>query len=471
MKKQNISGKKIYLRELREEDASEEYCNWLNDSVVNKYLETKKCTLNELKEYIKKKVDDSNVCFFGIFVKENDKHIGNIKLEPIDFQQKKATLGILIGNKEYWGKGIGTDATKLILDHAFNDLNLEEIKLGVISENKAAIRVYEKVGFVIDHINKNKVKYENKLYDQILMKIKNIPNTPKDNINLKLALGTVQFGLDYGINNKEGKIPKDNVFEILKFAFENDISVLDTAHSYGDSESIIGEFVRKNKSNFKIVSKISSTNPKDTEKFFKESLKKLNIDCIYGYLLHNFKSFLENKESWSKLEHLKAEGKVEKIGFSLYYPEEVKYLLENDISFDVIQVPFSIFDQRFSKIFPLLKEKGVEIHVRSIFLQGLMFKDPNGLEEKFIKIKDKLLTLLSISEETKIPISALCINFASLNKNIDKVLVGVDCLENLKNNIRALGSQKEVKKVYEKLLKLKEDDEEIILPFNWNKEE
>ena len=167
-----IDGRRIYLRELKEEDASQEYCNWLNDPVVNKFLETKKATVEELKQYIKEKKENPNCLFFGIFLKGNNKHVGNIKLEPIKFNNKKATLGILIGNKNYWGQGIGTEATKLLVNYAFNTLDLIEVNLGVISENQAAIKAYMNAGFKIDKINKKSTRYGNKYYDAVVMSIK-----------------------------------------------------------------------------------------------------------------------------------------------------------------------------------------------------------------------------------------------------------------------------------------------------------
>jgi len=289
---------------------------------------------------------------------------------------------------------------------------------------------------------------------------------------MKLALGSAQFGLNYGINNKKGKVPKEEVFKILEHASKKEIDTIDTASGYGDSEEIIGEFIQKNSHkchNLRIISKLSSDEEGEAESLFKESLKKLNSGKVYGYLIHDFQQFLEKPEIWSILKKLKQENKAEKIGFSLYYPKEAEYILENNIDIDIIQSPYSVFDQRFSKIFSLLKEKGVEIHVRSVFLQGLVFKKPDELTGNFIDIKNKILSLHSISEEIDIPLNALCLNFAILNENIDKVIVGVDSLENLQQNTESLKHKNRVKKRYQKLLELKEENENIILPTNWNK--
>src|SRR3989339_219619 len=172
IKDEKIIGDRIYLRELNLADATGEYCGWLNDPAVNKYLETRKATIEDLRNYIQQRVDDPNSFFAGVFDKENNVHIGNVKLEPIDWQKKRAVFGILIGNKDYWSKGIGTEATRLIIDYAFNSMGLEEIELGVIADNKKAARVYEKVGFKIVKIKEKAINHEGVLYDDIVMVIK-----------------------------------------------------------------------------------------------------------------------------------------------------------------------------------------------------------------------------------------------------------------------------------------------------------
>jgi len=164
-----INRKNICLRKLKEEDASQEYCNWLNDPIVNKFLETRKATIEELKEYIREKKENKNCLFLGIFIKDIEKHIGNVKLEPIDWNNKKATLGILIGDKSYWGKGICSMVMKLVTEYAFEKLGLEKIDLGVISENKAAIKCYFNAGYKIEKVVKKVIKHGDKLYDKIIM--------------------------------------------------------------------------------------------------------------------------------------------------------------------------------------------------------------------------------------------------------------------------------------------------------------
>lgn len=287
---------------------------------------------------------------------------------------------------------------------------------------------------------------------------------------MKIGLGTVQFGLDYGISNSRGKIPKEEVFEILMSAWNQGIEVLDTSALYGESEYVIGQFLKENNVPFKIISKLPPCDADDIETRLCESLKRLDREGLFGYLVHNFDAFRANRHIWDILQKAKSQKKVEKLGFSLYYPQEVEYLVRENIDFDMVQVPFSVFDQRFSGVFKVLRKRNVEIHARSVFLQGLVFKNALSMHGIFENFKDKLSSLHSISQDIGIPISALCLNFAVLNEYIDKVIIGIDSLSNLQDNINALSYQDRVGDVYNSLLNLKEDNDKIILPFNWEKQ-
>ncbi|CAG0970073.1 MAG: aldo/keto reductase [Candidatus Methanoperedens sp.] len=283
----------------------------------------------------------------------------------------------------------------------------------------------------------------------------------------KIALGTAQFGMDYGINNIRGKIPEKEVFEILNEALKSRIDTLDTAYAYGESETMIGEFNKKYKNKFKIVSKSPKCNTFDLNDFFDSSIKRLGVEVIYGYMVHSFQHYMDYPETWNILEKLRSKGKIEKIGFSIYYPHELNYILENKINIDIIQVPYSIFDRRFEPYFSKLKNIGVEIHVRSVFLQGLVFKNPNELDVYFAKIKKKLDYLNLLSMKLNIPIEALCLNFAVINTFVDKVVVGIDNIRNLNEIVDSTNYIKHVKYSLSELSNFREDDEKMILPLNW----
>ena len=287
-------------------------------------------------------------------------------------------------------------------------------------------------------------------------------------MNASLVLGTAQFGLDYGINNKRGRVPSREVFDILFYAVQHGVNTLDTAIVYEDSENLIGKFLKTSQLQLKVISKLPSENIKVNENF-KQSLDRLGLKEIYGYLIHNFRSFIDKPAVWDELRGLKDKGLVEKIGFSLYHPQELEQLWQKRVEVDILQVPLSILDQRFAEYLPEIKQRKIELYVRSVFLQGLIFKQPGELEERFKSVRHKIEILRALSDEHDIPLEAIAINFVLLNPLIDYVIIGVNSLDDLKENIRALQYQSLVKKIFSQLAALKEDDEAVIVPTNWTK--
>jgi len=286
-------------------------------------------------------------------------------------------------------------------------------------------------------------------------------------MNSKIALGTAQFGLDYGINNKRGKIPFSEVEEIIKLAYNNKIDMLDTAFSYGDSENVIGLILEENNLDFNITTKLPTKSlTEEVLSHFNQSLERLKKK-LYGYLFHDFKTFRKYPKIWKKFKDLKNSKQVKKIGFSLYYPSEIAYLFDNKIDFDIVQIPYSIFDQRFRNYLPLLKERDIEVYIRSVFLQGLFFKKPEELNGNFTAIKGKIKTIIQISKKMNISIASISLKFALMNKYIDKIVVGVDSIENLKENLQIIRGKRIDNKYYYLLKDIKVDDENIILPFKW----
>jgi len=248
----------------------------------------------------------------------------------------------------------------------------------------------------------------------------------------KLVLGTVQFGLQYGVNSA-GRPSQEAVKSILTEAAKGGITTLDTSSAYGNSEVILGESIIA-PDQFKIVSKYPQGEIPVGE-MFNSSLRRLKVNQLYGYLLHHFEVYKDNPSVWNEFIALKDYGKVEKIGFSLYTPEELEIILDNGSPFDLIQVPFSIFDKKFLPYMKELHEKGVEIHVRSTFLQGLFFKDRNSLPEKLQPMKNYLLQLDEFSKKSGLSISEIALNYNLQNPYIDGVLIGVDNVEQLQINL------------------------------------
>ena len=147
-----IVGTQINLRPLGREDLNERYLGWLNDAEVNRYLETGTfpATKEELEKFYTQVTSSQNQLILAITEKMQGQHIGNVKLGPINWIHRKATLGILVGDKQFWRRGIGTEATRLMVEYGFYRLNLRRIELGVHAEHEAAVRCYKKVGFRVE---------------------------------------------------------------------------------------------------------------------------------------------------------------------------------------------------------------------------------------------------------------------------------------------------------------------------------
>ena len=283
---------------------------------------------------------------------------------------------------------------------------------------------------------------------------------------MKLALGTVQFGLDYGISNQTGAVQLSEIEKILRRARCHGIDLLDTAQAYGESESRIGFTDTKG---FRIISKLRpGIEFSEINTSVINSLMKLHRDNLYGVLFHDFKDFMRNLRTINVLNSCKDNGLIEKIGFSLYFPAELEFLLKEGIRFDVVQIPFNVFDQRFKPYFSELKNAGIEIHTRSVFLQGLVFLKPYQLSPHF---SDYLQLFVDFQEEvykSNLSIASACLNYVCLHHEIDNVIIGVCTEKELMFNIQAIqDTRKEQANLMKKITAFRIDNEEIILPFNW----
>lgn len=282
---------------------------------------------------------------------------------------------------------------------------------------------------------------------------------------MKIALGTVQFGLDYGISNKNGVPNNSELNAIFDVAKNANISILDTANAYGNAEERLGK-LSNNK--FEIVTKFSKV---DSEKELLEqlenSLKKLSTNKIYGYLAHNANVLIENPSFWRVLQKVKAENKIQKIGFSLYNPEQLNRLLELDIIPDLVQLPFSILDRKFEESLSVLKKLGTEIHVRSVFLQGLYFMNPNNLPSNLLSFKTTLEELNKICNQNNVSIAATALNFVVSNPNIDKVVIGVENANQLQTNINLITNWKFNEDLFSNIKSIKIQDKKLLNPANW----
>lgn len=281
----------------------------------------------------------------------------------------------------------------------------------------------------------------------------------------KLVLGTVQFGINYGINNSTGVPDDKQVTSILDYAFKNGINTIDTAIAYGNSEERLGKL---SENNFQIISKFSGIyNFRDLENELLKSLSNLRRDKIYGFIFHNAYDLIENPKMWSYLERLKSLKKIKKIGFSIYNEKELNEILNIGFIPDLVQLPYSILDRRFEKSLIKLKQLGVEIHVRSVFLQGLYFKDLNNLPETLLPLRPYLRKLHEICNSFNISISSLALNFVKQNKNIDKIVIGSDSATQLKQNNSVMSYNLE-SNIIKLVQEINVKEIELLNPINWN---
>ena len=257
-------------------------------------------------------------------------------------------------------------------------------------------------------------------------------------LHSKLALGTAQLGLTYGINNQQGQPTLEQSFAILDATFNAHITMLDTADTYGESIGVIAAYLQKHKSlHAQVVSKFIADDEPLTEKLDR-NLKLLGVPYLYGYLFHRFADY-GREEVKNNLLRLRNDGKIKHIGVSVYGTVELKSVIE-DPDIDIIQLPINPFD--FSPVKKGLlaeaKANGKEIHGRSVFLQGLFFRAPESLTGNLAGLKDPLLAFQQIIRKHGIDIRQACINYALHSNLIDKVIIGIEAAAQLMENIQAI---------------------------------
>lgn len=301
----------------------------------------------------------------------------------------------------------------------------------------------------------------------------------KDLVN-KLVLGTVQFGLEYGINNTSGKPPKEKSLEMLNFAYEQGIRIFDTAYAYGDAEEILGEFLHgdRPKEEVRIITKLKPNILVESEgrvydiiaANLQESLDRLKRDYVDGYLLHT-PEYIRQDEIVEALVELKKQGWVKNIGVSIYEENDAICAAKLE-AVDYIQIPYNIFDQRLDKtdFFQSAKKNHITIFARSAFLQGLFFmpedRIPPYLEEakKYLKDLDGIIGRYNISRQQ----AALW--FSLKKENIDYVVFGVDNISQLAEDISISRHNADCEECFNELRnKFIDVEKNIILPSLWKK--
>tara|TARA_A100001011_G_C14118099_1_gene759992 strand:- start:145 stop:1008 length:864 start_codon:yes stop_codon:yes gene_type:complete len=286
-------------------------------------------------------------------------------------------------------------------------------------------------------------------------------------IRNKIIIGSANVNKRYGLINN--KININEFKKLLNFAVIKGIKTVDTSPQYSNSEKVIGSV----KKNFKIITKITGIPSKikniEIEKWitnqFLQSSKNLRLNKVYGLLLQNAEILLSknSKFVFRALLNLKKKNKLQKIGISVYNFKTLEKII-NKYHIDFVQVPYNIFDRRIEnvRLIKKIKKKGIEIHVRSIFLQGLLTKRNIRIPKKLLSLKKGLESWKKWLELNKLTTINACLNFVLRNKNIDKIVIGFNDLESFKQVINYKKSTINFRKLNIKI------DSKHLDPRKWN---
>ncbi len=290
---------------------------------------------------------------------------------------------------------------------------------------------------------------------------------------MRIGLGTVQFGMDYGVTNVAGQTPEPEVRRILELAAHAGITVLDTAQAYGESEGVLGRQLSVGHP-FRIVTKIPpilGDRPEAIasvlESEFQRSLERLASASVYGLLVHDSSMLLapNGRDLWAAMRRLQEGGLVQKIGASVYHSDQVAALRKN-IDLDIIQLPINLLDQRIQVAgeLDLLQQSGVEIHARSVFLQGLLLAQPDDIDECFAGVRDHLKWLRTYLSDHGLSALSGALSYPLQCRQIDTVLVGVNRVSELRQILDALPSARAAQ-IDHALCAI--DDDRILNPSRW----
>ncbi len=297
---------------------------------------------------------------------------------------------------------------------------------------------------------------------------------------MQLALGTVQFGLPYGITNQDKtRVQKSEAEKILSFAHQNNIHFLDTASAYGESEKRLGELMKKmpqhqfhiiTKTQSLLKNKITKHDADSLESTLQHSLQKLQQTMLYGLMIHEAGDLMAKNSEFlfEKLLYLKQKKYITKIGCSFYHPEDLFRIIEK-FDLDVVQIPINLFDQRFihSGALAFLYQKNIEVHVRSIFLQGLLLSSINNLLAIKMECATPYLKKLDVFCQCK-NMSRLSVIIAFL-KTLShcRFVVGFQCVTELQELLKNINLHNITVKIDFTALQVL--DNNVINPTRWPK--
>jgi aryl-alcohol dehydrogenase-like predicted oxidoreductase len=285
----------------------------------------------------------------------------------------------------------------------------------------------------------------------------------------RIALGTAQFGSAYGISNQSGQVSEENARKIISIAVARGVHTLDTAVGYGNSEAILG---RIGVGSFRVITKLPALpeGVRSVGGWVREqvrlSIKRLKIKKLYGVLLHRPQDLTgeEGQKLYYSLCEIQKEGMSEKIGISVYHPAELEQLF-GTFSFGLVQAPFNLIDRRLKKSGWLrrLSGEGVEVHVRSVFLQGLLLLPQLSIPPEFARWAGTWRNWQGWLEHNKVRALDACLAYVLSFPEIHRVVVGTEKPEQLEMILSSRPTRSS-----ENWPDIESEDEDLILPYRWN---
>jgi aryl-alcohol dehydrogenase-like predicted oxidoreductase len=307
----------------------------------------------------------------------------------------------------------------------------------------------------------------------------------KDN-NYKVSrftVGTVQLGKTYGIDTL-GKPSDKEAQSILKYALDNGINVFDTAPGYGDSEEIMGKFLHSYpNSDIYVGTKLDChyydkniwENKKIISRKIREDLnlscRKLGLDKIPVYFIHLASAAFKNDGVvLDVLTRIKYEGKIGAIGVSLYTGDELKRCID-DKRVEAVQIPFNILDRRLSVsgLLEKAKKRGLTVFARSTYLQGLLLMEFERIPEYLNEVTGPIKELRRIAKESNRSFKELCLKYVLSLSGINAIVVGINSIEQIKENIKIFNSEPLEKGIIEAIDRIPIPPESILDPSKWNR--
>jgi len=293
---------------------------------------------------------------------------------------------------------------------------------------------------------------------------------------MKLALGCVQFGLAYGVTNKVGQVPLDEISKILAYAKQVGINTLDTAAAYGTSEQVLGQLACDE--NFDIITKIPSLSDKNTQAIsdhVSASLAKLKVKKIKALMFHNANDLLNEGGDiyYQEAKQLITNQTIRQLGVSIYQVEQLTAIL-NQFSLDIIQLPVNWLDQRFltKKVAKLISQQQIEIHARSLFLQGILLQPIEDLPPYFLPFKSWIEKFQHLCQRCNCQPLTLALAIIHHNPLIEKAVVGCCSLNQIEEIVFHYHQAKLLSINYSELLslgaKIATSEQGLINPSLWS---